>query len=274
MKKFWIGTVALVLCAGVLVWAANQGWFEGEREQAFIPEPEDAAVVEPLSKDEAKSELAGLLKVDASEFSESGGISRPTRDLAFDTPNTESKRPAKGVLPNPGRAPFLKGNENSQVAGLMAELKNQDKKKATDVRVAKSTFFLPEPFDQEKYDADPKTYLDQIRPGRVFQSAQPGPDVKRLTSISDPFISILQGDAVQLKIQADPGAPVAFYTPEIGTFENRLKSITVAADEEGVATAKFTLGRGSSGLVNVLAASPVHSAQVKFTMKVSLPAQQ
>ncbi len=272
--KFWIGACAFVLCAGFLVWGVGQGWFVSEREQASIPEPIDDTVAEPLSKEEAKSELAGLLKIEDEEFKPIGGIDRPIRDLAFDAARTDSKRPSKGVLPNPGRAPFLKGNENSQVAGLMAELTSQDEEKQEETRVAKSTFFQPEPFDQEKYDADPKVYLDQIRPGRVFQSAQPGPNVTRLTSISDSFLSVLQGESVLLKIQADPGAPVAFHSQEIGIFENRLKTITVAADNEGVATAKFTLGPGTSGLVNVLVASPVHSDQVRHTIKVSVPAQQ
>ncbi len=274
MKKFWILVGALVVGAGVLVWGAGEGWFDGEREQASILEPESTAVVEPLSKEEANSELANLLKIDDEDLVEIGHISRPKRDLVFDAPNSIPRRPAKGVLPNPGRAPFLKGNENSQVAGLMAELQIQDQDQVKDVQVAKSTFFLPEPFDKEEYEADPKAYLDQIRPGRVFQSAQPGPNVKRLTAISEPFISLLQGESVSLKVQADPGAPVAFHTQEIGTFENQLKTITVAADKEGVATAKFTLGPGSSGLVNVLAASPVHSDHLKFTYRVSLPGQK
>ncbi len=156
----------------------------------------------------------------------------------------------------------------------MAELGNQDREAADDLRVAKSTFFQPEPFNQEKYEADPQAHLDQIRPGRIFQSAQPNPDVKRLTAISEPFISLMQGDAAQLKVQAEPGAPIVFHTQETGTFENQLKTITVAADEDGVATAKFTLGRGTSGLVNVLAASPILADQITFTFRVSLPAQQ
>ncbi|MDB4778152.1 hypothetical protein OAG68_01720 [bacterium] len=274
MQKFWLFAGAMAIGAGVLVWGAQQGWFDGGHQPVSIAEKPVEAVAKPLSDDEALAELAGLLDIKKGDFAKVGEIDRPKRDLAFDAPSSGAKRPAKGVLPNPGRAPFLKGNENSQVAGLMAELNNQDKEKQEETRVAKSTFFLPEPFDQEKYDADPQAYLNKIRPGRVFQSAQPGPDVNRLTSISDSFVSVLQGESVQLKVKAEPGAPVAFYTPEIGTFENQLKSITVAADKEGVATAKFTLGRGSSGLVNVLAASPVNSDHAKFTFRVSLPAQQ
>ncbi len=261
VQAFWYGELGK---AGLIVSASKPPF----RNQKVLQS------LNRFQREEANSELANLLKIGNEDLVEIGHITRPKRDLVFDAPNSVPRKPNKSVLPNPGRAPFLKGNENSQVAGLMAELTNQDKDEQDEMRVAKSAFFLPEPFDQEKYDADPKVYLDQIRPGRVFQSAQPGPDVKRLTAISEPFISLLQGDAVQLKIKADPGSPVAFHTQEIGTFENQLKTITVAADEDGVASAKFTLGRGTSGLVNVLAASPVHSDQVKFTFRVSLPAQQ
>ena len=275
MKKFWIFAGVLTLGAGVLVWGAGQGWFDGQRDQVSIADPddkEDDSVAKPISRDEAKAELAGLLGVEKDELVDIGeNFSRPKRDLAFDPENSNAKRPRKSVFANPGRAPFLKGDENPQVAGLMAEITNQDKDKQDELRVAKSTFFAPEPFDREKYEADPETYLNKIRPGRVFQPAQPGPDVKQLTAMSPAFTSVLQGEAVQLKVQADPGVPVAFHTQETGTFDNKLKTITVAANKDGIAEAKFTLGPGTSGLLNVLAASPVHSQQVKFTVRVALP---
>lgn len=274
--------IAISLClAGIagallLVFCIQPNWFGGNSQQATIStsSPTSTADNEELAA-RSKEELAGLLGIEKEGFTSVGGVERPQRDVAFEQTNPSRKR-GKSVLPNPGKAPYLSGNENPQVAGLLEELNNQDEDpdKTAEVRTAKSTFFVPEAFDREEFDANPDAYLNKIRPGRVFQPAQPGPETKQLTALSSPFTSVIQSESVLLKVKADPGAPVAFHTQQTGTFENRLKSITVAADQEGVAEAKFTLGPGTSGLVNVLAASPLHSQQVKFTVRVALPTQQ
>ncbi len=103
--KFWIFAGAFVLCAGLLVWGSGQGWFDGERERASIPQPESTAVAKPLSKDEANSELANLLKIDNEDLVEIGHISRPKRDLVFDAPNSVPRRPAKAYFPTLAKRP-------------------------------------------------------------------------------------------------------------------------------------------------------------------------
>src|SRR5690606_10279160 len=76
---------------------------------------------------------------------------------------------------------------------------------------------------------------------------------------------------VSLRVRAVPGAPVTFTSLDMGAFQNRLASITVRADGEGVAVARFTGTPGTLGLTNVLAASPLTSGQQHFTVSV-LPA--
>ena len=65
--------------------------------------------------------------------------------------------------------------------------------------------------------------------------------------------------------------PVTFYTPHVGHFDNLLTTYSVAADDEGIATATYMAGPGSLGIVDILAASPVHSGQLQFRVKVELP---
>lgn len=281
MKSWWGLSVAmLVIGAGVLVWSAGwlaRGGDNGKGPAVSTSDDSAAKSNETLSPEQAKEELAKSLGVDKDGFVKVGDIERPARDIAFGASASKQRQTKKSPLPDPGRAPFLKGNENSQVAGLMQEVTQaegaapQDIVKNRELRAAKSSLFLPEPFDAKKYAENPEAYLNQIRPGRVFQPAQPGPDVTRLTALSKPFVKVLQSESVQLRVKADPGAPVAFHTSQTGNFENLLKSITVAANDEGIASATFTLGPGTLGLVDVLAASPVHSDQVRFTFKVELP---
>ena len=74
-----------------------------------------------------------------------------------------------------------------------------------------------------------------------------------------------------LKVNAEAGLPVTFYTPDGGEFDNRLKTVTVAANDEGVAETIYSAVTGTAGIVDILAASPAHSGQVRFAVKVELP---
>ena len=76
---------------------------------------------------------------------------------------------------------------------------------------------------------------------------------------------------MRLKVAASPGAPVAFASQDLGQFENSLTSITIAANEEGVAEAVYTASGGTIDLVQILAASPMASGQVQLTIDVAVP---
>ena len=83
---------------------------------------------------------------------------------------------------------------------------------------AVSSLFAPEPFDQKSYEADKESWLKQIRPGRVFQAAQPGPEIDPIATETGVFQQVVQGEKVILEVKANPGAPVTFYTPQVGEF--------------------------------------------------------
>lgn len=134
-----------------------------------------------------------------------------------------------------------------------------------------SALFEPEPFDREAYEQDPESWLNEIRPGRVFQPAQPGEDVVLIAGRSPVFQQVLQGERVNLEVEIEPGAPVTFYTPQVGEFPNRLTTHSVAADDQGIARTTYLAGPGTLGVIDIMAASPVHSGQVRFKVRVSLP---
>ena len=80
-------------------------------------------------------------------------------------------------------------------------------------------------------------------------------------------------EKVLLEAKAEPGAPVTFYTPQVVEFSNRLTTQSVEAAEDGIARATFTATAGTQGLVDILAASPLNSGQLRYRVRVSLPAQ-
>ncbi len=263
-RSFVAFSVLFVIVVGVVLTGVKNGWFETSQPLVKSPPP-PADVAKEIAAEAKGKSLAEALGVGEDELKSVGGIKRPARDLNFDTASTTATESPKSPLPSPGHAPFLKGNENIQVAGLVQELSVP---KGPDA--AKSTFFKPEEFDLAAYQQNPGQYLNKIRPGRVFYPAQPGPNVKPLESKTKPFQSVLQGDKVILKVKADPGNPVSFYTPGVGEFDNRLSSFSTQAADDGIATAIYTAGPGTIGLQNILAASPVHSGQIRFRINVSL----
>ena len=264
--KFVVGSLLLFVSLGLIVAALNSGWFGKERVLADAENSVLIGSVDAERHDKKKVKpktLSEALKIPDSEVVNIGGIDRPKRDIG--KKEVLSKLP-KNPLPSAGKVPTLKGDENDQVTGLFQELKSRD-----GPREARSAAFLPEDFDKERYFEDPKTYLEKIRPGRVFKPAIPAEDVIPIAASSPRFTSLLQGESAILRVKASPSYPVTFYTPDSGEFSNRLKTISVAADENGIAETKFTAVSGTRGVIDILAASPLHSGQARFAVKVVLP---
>jgi hypothetical protein len=273
----WVTVIGLLLL--LLVAAISGGLFERN------PQRNPIVLSEPSSQENKRQlatapKLSQALGIDESELVEVGGIKRPKRDIAFansarqqgvdgDHPAVEGEsKPdefTKSLLAHPGQVPLVPADANEQVSQLYQELKSENPPLA-----ARSAMFEAEQFDRAAYEADPAAYLKRIRPGRVFEPAQPGADVKRIETRSPMFHHVLQGEKVVFEVAADPGMPVTFYTPQVGEFENRLTTYSVAANTEGIARAVYLVGSGSMGIVDVLAASPVHSGQLQFKVRVSL----
>lgn len=129
--------------------------------------------------------------------------------------------------------------------------------------------FEPETFDLRTFSAQPQRYLNTVEPGRVWQVAQPGDNVPRIASLSSLTQAVDPGESVVLKVKVPAGMPVTFTSFDLGAFENQLTSISVKADAEGIAQAAFTASSGTIGTVNILAASPVTSGQLRYMVYIA-----
>lgn len=193
-----------------------------------------------------------------------GGIPRMPSDVSLGD-RSLSEQPTI-VKKRQGFSEPVDPEANASVVQLAAALEDR-----TDP-AAFSSFAPPSKFDLEKYRENPEEYLTKIEPSRVFAPAQPGEDVPVIRSDGKRFHRLKQGESVRLRVDAKTaGAPIAFSSGSLGTFENKLTSITVAADDQGIAEAVFTASGGTIDLVRVLAASPMASGQVEFTIDVAVP---
>lgn len=193
-----------------------------------------------------------------------GGVDRPLVDLADTLPGRSANSSNAEVNARIGRTPHLKPDENPSVALLAEALETGNHPE----RVVLTS--LPEEFDEAAYRADPQAYLSLVEPGRVWQSAQPGPDVPALVAAGNRSHRMRQGESVRLRVIAQSDAPVVFTSMDLGAFSNRLPSITVVADENGLAEAVFTATPGTHNGVNILAASPLASGRVRFRVLVNI----
>ena len=245
--------LAAVLLAGV---AAGGVWLAGGFGGGAAP----VELNEPVADGGGD---AGPTDADPRAVVEVGGVRRPASDV---------RRPDRGDADRPGpRLP-----DYGTIEPVPADTNANTRSVAEALRTGEnperlSALVPPTPFDPEAYEADPQAYLDVVEPGRVWQSLDPGPDVPRLRRATPPITEIVQGESVALRAKAPPGTPVTFTSFDLGAFQNRLTSITVAADEEGVAMATFTGTSGTLFDVNVLAASPAASGQLRFVVTVNPP---
>lgn len=190
--------------------------------------------------------------------------------VAAPAPAPETPAAAPTVVAPATQDPFDYGtlkpvpaDANAQVASVAEALKNKTHPERL------SPLVPPKPFDLAAYRRDPKAYLNVIEPGRVFQVAQPGPEVRRLEALGETQPTITQAGTATLRVKAAPGMPVTWTSFDAGRFSNSLTSITVAADDRGVAETTFTGGSGTIDQVNILASCPVTSGQVTYHVTVT-----
>lgn len=127
---------------------------------------------------------------------------------------------------------------------------------------------IGEPFNAVAYQAALASYLDIVEPGRVWQTLQPAEGTPELALRSPSRVAISQDGSTVLRVQTIPGGPVTFTSFDLGSFDNGLNSITVAADDQGEARALFLGTPATTGVVNILAGSPVASGQIHFVVDV------
>ena len=176
----------------------------------------------------------------------SSGCQRSEHESAPASPTTAvvaPSAPAPGTPPATGPGPVnekgavdygttqpVRPDANPQAASVGEALKNRNHPERL------SPIITPAPFDLAAYQRNPQAYLNVIEPGRVFQVAQPGPEVPRIAPLSPLAVAIPQGSSTPLQVRVPPGMPVTFTSFDLGRFaENQLTSITVAANDQGVA---------------------------------------
>lgn len=205
-----------------------------------------------------------------------GGIKRPKSDLV---PVVNVVEPAKShKKPDDsgydyGTTPPVKPDANPQVASVYRRIVNRKADPQAYGR-AVSVAARPEPFDAHRYQEDENyrsAYLNNPEPGRVFAPAAPGPGVPVIMRASPHFQEARQDEVVSLRVRSGPGRPVTFTSFDLGRFQNDSTSVTVQADGRGVAEARFVASSGTAGEVNIMAAGPMSSGQVRFVVHVPLP---
>ena len=188
---------------------------------------------------------------------------RPAPPKGVELPKAAATGNSKPTPMDYGHFAPVKGDANPQAASVMEALKTKSHPERLSVLIA------PEPFNKAKYDADPDLYARTVTPGRVFQTAAPAADVPELKPLTNTMAVASQNDAVKMSVKATPGSPATFVSQDGGYFqENKLNTITVRADKDGVAAVTYTAGPGTIGDVNVLAGSPLSSGQVRFKVMV------
>jgi len=194
-----------------------------------------------------------------------GGVQRPVTDVRAKNEPAASTKSEFPEFPY-GETPFVAEDANRYVKAVAEAMKTGDHPERLSSLVAAT------PFDAEAYANDPDSYLGVVEPGRVFAPAQPGPGVPRINHVRSGTIRMEQGSIVPLQVKVPAKTPVTFSSFDLGRFEETLlTSATVAANDDGIATVRFLATPGTIGDVDILAASPATSGQLRFRVYVSLP---
>ena len=192
-----------------------------------------------------------------------GGVRRKRSDIQA-KPNVKSKESS----PHSGGLPAIKVDANPNIESIVEAVKTGKHPERL------SPLAKPTPFDPEAFTADPDAYLKVVEPGRVFQTAQPGPNVPVLIQDSPRIHRLVEGESARLRVRAAPKSPVSFTSFGGGQFQNQTNAITVRANDRGIGEVKFFASPGAVGNIEILAGSPTSTGQIRFLMRVELPAEE
>ena len=205
-----------------------------------------------------------LTKIQEESVIEIGGVTRPTTDvLKKNFVSVDSDSNINEQSYRFGKTPMLAPDINPSVRNTFESLVAEESSDSV------NPLLTPPPFNRSEYEADPSAYLSQSVPGRVWQTGQPADGVDPIARIGDRLHEMKQGESLRLQVQSSPNLPVTFTSFDLGAFQNQLTSVTVQADEDGVAEAVFTATSGTIANVNILAASPAASGTARFVVHVS-----
>ena len=266
-----VKTAPLVAVLCVLILAGLVAWFALIPDDQGLAQQADANPIEqPI--DESSPSVAPLATVDSA-------AQAPVEDTAptGDEPSSEAAEPAKP--PAAVALAAITGHDETPAEGASQAIdpaRHPQAQSTYDALVAgthperASSLIMPAPFDEAAFVADPESYLAISEPGRVWQPAQPGPDVPALQAFGPTRHRIGFGETASLMVRTLPNRPVSFTSFDLGTFQaNGLPNITVQANELGYAGVTFVASGGAIADVSILCASPVASGQVPFTVIIT-----
>jgi hypothetical protein len=111
------------------------------------------------------------------------------------------------------------------------------------------------------------TYLAEVDPTRIWQSAAAGPSVPRIRADGERYIEPSPSTNVAVSAVAAANAPVTFHALGEGSFTaNGSNVVTVVSDSYGVASVTFAAP--ARGRIPILAASPTASGQLRIIVSV------
>lgn len=252
----WFAAVVIAVSIALIVFVNY--WRHSKNNHAIVaprPAPADTAI--PGTERQPSKPPENYLNV--------GGVDRPRTDVQVEQAPKSDVKYEGSLAPNPGRAPEIAPDSNPSTKSVAEAFEKKE------LAHRLSVLIPPPPFDREAYAKDRQAYLDLVEPGRVFQNLPHGPDVAPIERASPYFYEVLQGETVVLEAKAEPGMPVTFYSNRLGQFANLLGTMTVAADDNGIARAEFKASSGTRESAEILAASPVHSGQLRYLVKINLP---
>lgn len=124
-------------------------------------------------------------------------------------------------------------------------------------------------FNRAQYVADPARYLGKVAGGRIYEVSNPAADVDALAPVGATGFSVPTNGEATLAARTEPGMPVTFTSFGLGEFPaSGLQSISVAADEQGIARAQFHVTPGTVGSCLVTAGSPVRANTLNFLITI------
>ncbi len=254
--------VGLIVVTSILILAGiSNGWFGMGRQGRVAVRPEAESKVDNQTTVDLNTPPGpGYVKV--------GGVWRPKSDVELTVPGAAVPNADPAKKPSPvGRTPGIEKDANPAAKSIAEAIKNPE-------LAYRLSNMLPAPeFDRAKYEADKQAYLDEVVPGRIWQSATDESKAAKIKRVGEYGHQVLQGETVVLTAEAEPGMPVTFYSPRMGQFENLFPTITVAANEKGIATAHFKAAGGTRGEIDIIASSPVRTGLARYLVEVILPGE-
>ncbi len=124
-------------------------------------------------------------------------------------------------------------------------------------------------FNRAAYLADPAGYLGQIAGSRIYDVANPAAGLAALAPDGPSGFSVETNTEATLAARTEPGMPVTFTSFGLGQFPaSGMQTVTVAADDQGIARTQFLVTPGTVGSCLITAGSPVVSSTTQFLISI------